>query len=153
MKSIAFWNMMPCSLVALHTRFTGTYCFHLQNWRVSYESSCGSLLLDAWWTYFSSWRWKQYTNPKYNVTDLITELPGNRVQQATIEEAAFSVSAVTSRSGGWWSRDMCFLWCVSVPRLCKWQNSFDSGTSQFSVGGSNGKFAVEEEYKSQPVNI
>jgi hypothetical protein len=47
------------------------------------------------------------------VTDLIKALPGNssvnKVQHATIEEAAFSVSAVTSRSGGWWSRDTSFL--------------------------------------------
>jgi hypothetical protein len=47
------------------------------------------------------------------VTDLINALPGNSsvntVQHATIEEAAFSVSAVTSRSGGWWSGDVCFL--------------------------------------------
>jgi hypothetical protein len=28
---------------------------------------------------------------------------------ATIEEAVFSVFAVTSRRGGWWSRDMCLL--------------------------------------------
>jgi hypothetical protein len=44
------------------------------------------------------------------VTDLINALPGNSsantVQHATIEEAVFSVSAVTSRSGGWWSHDM-----------------------------------------------
>jgi hypothetical protein len=84
-----------------------------------------------------------------NVTDLINALPGyssvNTVQNATIEEAVFSVFAVTSRSGGWWSRDLCFLWCVSVPRLYKWQNSFGSGTSQFSVGDSHGKFVVGEE--------
>jgi hypothetical protein len=45
--------------------------------------------------------------------DLINTLPGNSsvnmVQHATIEKAVFSVSAVTSRSGGWSSRDMCFL--------------------------------------------
>jgi hypothetical protein len=35
---------------------------------------------------------------------------------------------------------VCFLWCVSVPRVYKWQNSFGSGTSQFSVGDSHGKF-------------
>jgi hypothetical protein len=39
------------------------------------------------------------------VTDLINALPGNRslntVQHATIEEAVFSVSSVTSRSGGY----------------------------------------------------
>jgi hypothetical protein len=62
----------------------------------------------------------------YIVTDLINALPGNSsvntVQHATIQVAVSSVSAVTSRSGGWGSRDMCFLWCVSVPRLCKWQN-------------------------------
>jgi hypothetical protein len=47
------------------------------------------------------------------VTDLINALPGdssvNMIQHATIEEAVFAVSAVTSRSGGWWSRDICFL--------------------------------------------
>jgi hypothetical protein len=47
------------------------------------------------------------------VTDLINSLPDNSsvntIQQATIQEAVFSVSAVTSRSGGWWSRHMCFL--------------------------------------------
>jgi hypothetical protein len=46
------------------------------------------------------------------VTDLINALPGNSsvntVQNATIEEAVFSVSEVTSRSGGWWSRDYVF---------------------------------------------
>jgi hypothetical protein len=57
------------------------------------------------------------------VTDLMNALPGNSSlntdQHATIEEAVFSTSAVTPRSGEWWSRDMCFLWCVSDPRLCK----------------------------------
>jgi hypothetical protein len=28
---------------------------------------------------------------------------------ATVEEAVFYVTAVTSLSGGWWSRDMCLL--------------------------------------------
>jgi hypothetical protein len=78
-------------------------------------------------------------------------MPGNSsvntVQHTTMEEAVFSVSAVTSCSDGWWSRDMCFLWRVSVPWLYKWQNSFGSGTSQFSGGDSHGKFVVEEEYK------
>jgi hypothetical protein len=90
--------------------------------------------------------WRQYI-----VMDVINILPGNSsvntVQHATIEEAVVSVSAVTSRSGGCWSCDMCFLWCVSIPRLYKWQNSFSSGTSQFSAGDSHGKFVVEEEYK------
>jgi hypothetical protein len=36
---------------------------------------------------------------------------------------------------------------VPVPRLYKWQNSFGSGTNQFSVGDRHGKFVVEEEYK------
>jgi hypothetical protein len=90
----------------------------------------------------------------YNiVTDLINALPDNSsinmAQHATIEEAVFSVSAVTSHSGGWWSCDTCFLWCVSVSRLYKWQNSFASGKCQFSVGDtrSYGKFVDEEEYK------
>jgi hypothetical protein len=43
---------------------------------------------------------------------LINALPGNSsvntVQHPKIEEAVFTVSAATSRSGGWWSRDMCF---------------------------------------------
>jgi hypothetical protein len=47
------------------------------------------------------------------VADLINALPGNSflntVQHATVEEAVFFVSSVTSRSGEWWSRDMCFL--------------------------------------------
>jgi hypothetical protein len=85
------------------------------------------------------------------VTDLINALPGNSsvntVRHATIEKAVFSMPAVTSRSGGWWSRDVCFLWCVLVPRLYEWQNSFGSGTSQFSVGNSQGRFVVEEENK------
>jgi hypothetical protein len=54
------------------------------------------------------------------------------------------MSAVTSRSGGS-SRDMRFLWSVSVPRLCKWENYFGSRKSQFSVGDSHGKFAFGEE--------
>jgi hypothetical protein len=37
-------------------------------------------------------------------------LPGNSsvkaVQHAKIEEVVFSASAVTLRSGGWWSRDV-----------------------------------------------
>jgi hypothetical protein len=86
-----------------------------------------------------------------NVKDLINALPGNSyvntVQQASIEEAVFSVSVATSCSGVLWSRDMCFLWCVSVLRLYKWQNSFGSETSHFSVGDRQGKFFVEEEYK------
>jgi hypothetical protein len=32
----------------------------------------------------------------------------NMVQHAIIEEAVISASAVTSHSGGWFSRDMCF---------------------------------------------
>jgi hypothetical protein len=62
--------------------------------------------------------------------------------------AVFSMSAVTSRSGWRWSRDMCFLRWVYVPRLYKWQNSFCSGTSQFSVGDSRGEFVVEEYDRS-----
>jgi hypothetical protein len=55
--------------------------------------------------------WTGQINVLYNtVTDLINVMPGNSsvntVQHATIEEAVFSVSAVTSRSGGWWSRDV-----------------------------------------------
>jgi hypothetical protein len=50
---------------------------------------------------------------KILLTDLINALPANSsvntVQHATIEEAVFSVSAVTSRSVGRWSRDMCSL--------------------------------------------
>jgi hypothetical protein len=75
-------------------------------------------------------------NYNANVTDLINALPGNSsvktVQKQQLGEAVFSVSALTSRSGGWWSRDMCLLWCASVPRLYKWQNSFGLGavTSQ-----------------------
>jgi hypothetical protein len=87
----------------------------------------------------------------YTVTDLINVLPGNSsvntVQHATIVEAVFPVSAVTSRNSEWWSRDIYFLWCVSVPWLYKWQNSFGSRTSQFSVGDSHRKFVVEEEYR------
>jgi hypothetical protein len=88
----------------------------------------------------------------YNiVTDMINALPGNSSvnmgQHATIGEVVFSVSAVTSRRGRWWSRDMCFLLCMSVPSLYKWQNSFNSGTSQFSVWYSHGKFVVEQECK------
>jgi hypothetical protein len=83
--------------------------------------------------------------------DLINALPGNSsvntIQYAAIEVAVFFVSAVTSCSGEWWSCDMCFLWYVSDPRLYKWQNSFGSGTSHFSVGYGHRKFVVEEEYK------
>jgi hypothetical protein len=56
---------------------------------------------------------REMTNGYNIVTDFINALPGNSsvntVQHAAIEEAVFSVSAVTSRSDGWWSRDMCFL--------------------------------------------
>jgi hypothetical protein len=49
----------------------------------------------------------------YMVTDLINALSGNSsvntVQHGIVEKAVFSVSAVTSRRGGWWSRDMYFL--------------------------------------------
>jgi hypothetical protein len=55
----------------------------------------------------------QVFKKQHNVTDLIKALAGNSsvntVQHATVEKAVFSVSAVTSRSGGWWSRDMCYL--------------------------------------------
>jgi hypothetical protein len=88
-------------------------------------------------------------NLKYNgsvITDMINLLPGNSsvnmVQHPTIEEAVFSVSAVTSRSDEWWSRDMCSMCCVSVPRLYKWQHSFCSGT-----GDSHGTFVAEEANK------
>jgi hypothetical protein len=44
------------------------------------------------------------------ITDLINVLLGNisvnTVQQATTEESVFSMSAVTSRSGRWWSGDV-----------------------------------------------
>jgi hypothetical protein len=47
------------------------------------------------------------------VKDLMNVLPGNSsvntVPHATNEVTVFSLSAVTSRSGGWRSRDMCFL--------------------------------------------
>jgi hypothetical protein len=47
------------------------------------------------------------------VPDFINALPGNSsvnmAQHATIEKDVFSMSVVTSRSGGWWSRDMRFL--------------------------------------------
>jgi hypothetical protein len=50
---------------------------------------------------------------QYTVTNLISALPGkssvSTAQHAAIEAAVFSVFAVTSHSGGWWSRDMCFL--------------------------------------------
>jgi hypothetical protein len=117
---------------------------------------------------FLHWWLQQYDSPKnwylttrlhnvtvfnfrrlHTATDLNNALPGNSsvntVQHATLVETVFSVFAVTSRIDGWWSCDMCFLWCVSVPWLYKWQNSFGSGTSQFSVGDSHGKFAVEEQ--------
>jgi hypothetical protein len=108
---------------------------------------------------FVSWTCRSYWSNlilcghiiKYIVTVFINALPGNSsvntAQSRTKEEAVFYVSTVTSRSGGWWSCDMCFLWCMSVPRLYKRQNSFGSGTSQFSVGDSHGKFVAEEEYK------
>jgi hypothetical protein len=38
--------------------------------------------------------------------------------------------------------------CDACPfRLYEWQNSFGSGISQHSVGDSDVKFVVEEEYK------
>jgi hypothetical protein len=47
----------------------------------------------------------KYIYPLCIVTNFIDALPGNSsvntVQQATIEDAVFSVFAVTSRSGGW----------------------------------------------------
>jgi hypothetical protein len=46
----------------------------------------------------------------YAVRDLINALPGNSsvntAQHATIADAVLSASAVTSRSVGWWSRNM-----------------------------------------------
>jgi hypothetical protein len=77
------------------------------------------------------------------VTDLINALPGNSsvntVQHATIDEAVFSVSAVTSQNSGYRSRDvfsvdptdvpinwldsdhLIYVYCrsISVPRLYK----------------------------------
>jgi hypothetical protein len=63
----------------------------------------------------------------------------NTVQPATIEEAVLHVRGDVTQ----W----VVTWCVSVPRLYKWQNSFGWGTSQFSVGERHGKFVLEEEYK------
>jgi hypothetical protein len=33
MKSIVFWDVMPCSLVQVTRRFGGTYCLHLERRR------------------------------------------------------------------------------------------------------------------------
>jgi hypothetical protein len=35
MKSINFWNIMPCSLLTVNRRFGGTYRLHLQGSRIS----------------------------------------------------------------------------------------------------------------------
>jgi hypothetical protein len=82
------------------------------------------------------------------LTDLIYALPGqasvNTDQHSTIEEPVVSVSALTSRSGRWWSRDMRLMWWVSVPWLYKWQNSFGSETSQFSSGEVRSWRTVQE---------
>jgi hypothetical protein len=37
MKSIIFWDITPCSLLKVNRRFGGTYCLHLQGWRISWE--------------------------------------------------------------------------------------------------------------------
>jgi hypothetical protein len=35
LKSAIFWDIMPCSLLKVNSCFRGTYCFHLQCWRIS----------------------------------------------------------------------------------------------------------------------
>jgi hypothetical protein len=54
--------------------------------------------------------------------DLINALPGNRpintVQHTTIEEAVFSMSAVMTHSGGWWSCDVFPVMHVRPMAIC-----------------------------------
>jgi hypothetical protein len=38
MKSFIVWNVTPHSLVEVRRRFGGTYCFQIQDRRVSHES-------------------------------------------------------------------------------------------------------------------
>jgi hypothetical protein len=68
---------------------------------------------------------KIFTSGKHIVTDLINALPGNSsvitVQQATIEEAMFSVDS-TDAPVDWLDNDhMMYVYCrsMSVPRVCK----------------------------------
>jgi hypothetical protein len=136
--TVVWWIMAPSSLVGGHQRFGGThYCYlrgrdlYIDDYNSTILRNVGTWLPDC----TMSWRGRIWLATVFNfprlnnATDLIDALPSNSsvntVQHATIEMDVFSVSAVTSRSGGW-SHDMCFLWCVSVPRLYKWQNSFAS---------------------------
>jgi hypothetical protein len=61
---LIFWDITPCSAVKVRQRFRGTYCLHLQSWRVGQESSKqgggmlrASLTLRPWW-------WRRYVPPK-----------------------------------------------------------------------------------------
>jgi hypothetical protein len=75
---------------------------------------------------------------------------GPKYAHATIEEAVFSVSAVTSRSGGWWSRDTCLpeVHVVSSATYVKQlqiANNSGRSTRTSKWGDTHGKFVVEEE--------
>jgi hypothetical protein len=56
-RSLIFWVMMPCSLSKFHLYFRGTFCLHLQDWKVSY------LLFCAWLT-LQPCQWRHYVSPK-----------------------------------------------------------------------------------------
>jgi hypothetical protein len=38
-KTGIFYNVTPCSQMIVHLRFKGTYCFHLQRWRMKETSN------------------------------------------------------------------------------------------------------------------
>jgi hypothetical protein len=50
MKSATFWDVTPCHLVEVHTRFGGTCCLHLQGKTAGLRQATGkqSFLLLAW---------------------------------------------------------------------------------------------------------
>jgi hypothetical protein len=47
MKSFLVWDVTPHSLVEVRRRFGGTYCCHLQDRRVSYESRVDRYLVSS----------------------------------------------------------------------------------------------------------
>jgi hypothetical protein len=142
-----FWNTKACSLLVVQQLFGGMY-FQLAAWFMLFFSIYSILKKEAVGSSETSLNYNCFTCQK--LTYFINVLPCNSsviaVQKATIEESVFSMSAVTSHSGG-----CCHVTCVSCdagPFLgCKWQNSFGSRTSQLWVGDRHGKFVVEEEYK------
>jgi hypothetical protein len=76
------WNIRQCSSVKNNLRFGGTYCLHLQGWRISQERNQREIGNKFNWLTLRPWRRKWYVPPecklifnrKYTVISKNTEI-------------------------------------------------------------------------------